>query len=68
MLREIGNRQLSTLMLPLVETMAGDEGAVCVFRSAADEEFSVTRPDISEEVEALIVAELREILRDEGVK
>jgi hypothetical protein len=43
-----------------------DEGAVCVFRSAADEEFSVVRPDISEEVESLLVAELREILSDEG--
>ena len=53
-------------VMELVETMAGDEGAVCVFRSAAGEEFSVTRPDISEEVEVVLVAELKEILRDEG--
>jgi hypothetical protein len=52
--------------MELVETIAGDEGAVCVFRSAADEEFSVVRPDISEEVEVVLVAELREILREEG--
>ena len=52
-------------VMELVETIAGDEGAVYVFRSAADEEFSVTRPDIGEEVEAVLVAEFREILRDE---
>jgi hypothetical protein len=61
--RDIYNYCLCLMMveagaMELVETMAGDEGAVYVFRSAADEEFSVVRPDISEEVEAVLVAEL----------
>ena len=50
----------------LVETVPGENGVVCVFESSAGEKFSLTRPAMSEEQEAVVVERLREILTEEG--
>jgi hypothetical protein len=48
----------------LVES--GETSPMCVFETIAGDTFSVARPLISREQEASLVAELREILEEEG--
>lgn len=50
----------------LVETLPGENGAACIFETVTDSfTFSVTRPPVSLETEALLVEQLRAILDDE---
>ena len=50
----------------LVETVPGENGAVCVFEASAGERFSVEKPPMTEEMEATVKEMLREILNEEG--
>lgn len=54
-------------IMELVETPAGREGAICVFRSGNGMEFDVVKPKIYESDEELLVETLRKLLRDEGL-
>ena len=53
--------------IELVETLAGEEGAICVFRSGTGLEFDVVKPKIYESDEELLVETLRKMLKDEGL-
>jgi hypothetical protein len=53
--------------MELVHTMPGEEGPICLFKSANGEPFAVQRPSMSIEEEVNVKAVLREILRDEGM-
>ena len=53
-------------VMELVETFAGDEGVVCVFRSSAGELSSIARPNTSQELDMQLVTELKQIHIDEG--
>ena len=50
----------------LVGQEPGEAGAVCTFETAAGEQFRLTRPAMSKEVEADVKEMLREILEDES--
>jgi hypothetical protein len=50
-----------------IETIPGENGALYVFETVAGDRFSVVRPQISQEVEAELIEQLREILNDEGL-
>ena len=50
----------------LVETLPGDTSPTCVFETVSGDTFSVTKPHISQEEEASVVATLRERLEDDG--
>ena len=53
--------------MELVETRPGDASPLCVFQTATGETFSVSRPAMSPDEEANLVATLRDLLRDEGL-
>ena len=50
----------------LVATVPGDEGLICTFRTIAGDEFSLARPPLSEEREAVIKKTLRTMLDEEN--
>jgi hypothetical protein len=50
----------------LVETRSGDS-PVCVFETIAGDQFSLPKPAMRSEVEQGIIANLREIMNEEGV-
>ncbi len=50
----------------LVETVPGESGEVCTFKTVTGDTFSLARPPMSEEQEAGVIATLRDILEDEG--
>lgn len=52
----------------LVETLPGENGATCVFETLTGGSFtfSVTKPPVSKETEALLVEQLRAILDEDG--
>jgi hypothetical protein len=50
----------------LIAVEPGEAGAVCTFESSAGERFSLSRPAMSEEVEADVKEMLRAILDEEG--
>ena len=45
---------------------ASPSGELCTFETVAGDTFSITRPPMSDEQEAAIIARLREILEEEG--
>ncbi len=49
----------------LVETRPGENGAICVFETLIGESFSVTKPPLPKEIEAVLVEQLRVILDEE---
>lgn len=51
----------------LIETLPGENGATCIFETLTPDSFtfSVTRPPVSSETEALLVEQLRAILDEE---
>lgn len=51
----------------LIETIPGENGATCVFETLTEESvtFSVTKPPVSTETEALLVEQLRAILDED---
>ena len=51
----------------LVETTPGEDGAMVTFKSIAGDVFTVLKPPIDEDIEALLVEQLREILDEEGI-
>jgi hypothetical protein len=53
-------------VMRLVEKVAGENGVVCVFATTSGDLFSVTRPAMSREQEAVLIDALRDILQDEG--
>ena len=58
---------VETGKMRLVETVPGETSPICIFESIAGEAFSVSRPPLSQEEEAEVIAMLHEILKDEGV-
>jgi len=58
---------VETGKMELVDTIAGDESPLCLFRTNTGEEFSVPKPDISPEGEVVLVDALRSILEEEGL-
>jgi hypothetical protein len=53
--------------MELVNSQAGEDGDIYVFRSGTGEEYRVVRPDIGYEDDALMVRALKMVLRDEGM-
>ena len=69
--RDAFNYCLALLMVEagkarLVETVPGENGAVCVFESSAGEQFSLPKPAMTDKMEAGVKEMLREILDEEG--
>jgi len=50
----------------LIETLPTDNGAMCRFKTVAGEVFSVAKPPINAEQEAMIIQQLRDILDEES--
>lgn len=46
----------------LIKTTPSDDGAICTFETIAGDVFSVTKPEVSPEQEALLIEHLRMIL------
>lgn len=46
----------------LVEVLPGESGPICIFETAGGDRFSMVKPPISQELEADLIEELREIL------
>ena len=49
----------------LIDTVPGESGPICTFATAAGEGFSVTKPQLSEAEEAVLIERLRSILDEE---
>jgi hypothetical protein len=52
--------------MELVETMPGEEGPICVFRSAAGESIVLPKPALDGQQQEAAVKQLRDALRDKG--
>ena len=50
----------------LVSTEPSENGSVCTFETMAGDIFSINRPAISEDEEAVLIEQLRVILDEEG--
>ena len=50
----------------LVETTPGEDGAMVTFKSLAGDVFTVLRPPIDEDTEAILIEQLRDVLDEEG--
>jgi len=51
----------------LVKTVQGEVTPICIFETTAGDNFSIPRPQMSQEEESQVVTALREILKEEGL-